>query len=267
MDQETGEPLLVNGKKVTAGKEFTAEKESGSVELSFTFDGSLLAGKAVVVFEKLFYGDKEIVCHEDLTDKDQTVSFEKPKIMTHASDQSTGTQEGTAQKEVTVIDQVQYFHLTAGKEYVIKGVLMDKETGNPFLVDGKEVRTEKTFTAEGKEGSVELSFTFDGSGLAGKEIVVFEKLYHAGMEIASHEDLTDQDQTVSYKKPEEKTVTITSQKPTATISAARPVKTGDTSQTAVYLVLATAALAGITAFLIKRRKKKLHKVKRINRKK
>lgn len=267
MDQETGEPLLVNGKKVTAKKEFTAEKESGSVELSFTFDGSLLGGKAVVVFEKLFYGEKEIACHEDLTDKDQTVSFEKPEIKTSASDQATGTKEGIAQKEVTIVDKVQYFHLIVGKEYVIKGVLMDKETGKPFLVDGKEVCAEKTFIAEGKEGSVELSFTFDGSGLDGKEIVVFEKLYHAGVEIASHEDLADKDQTVSYKKPEEKTVTITSQKPTTTISAPKPVKTGDTTNIAVYLALAVVALAGIAVFCVKKRKNRLHEVKRINCKK
>ena len=168
---------------------------------------------------------------------------------------------------MTIVDKVQYFHLIVGKEYVIKGVLMDKETGKPFLVDGKEVCAEKTFIAEGKEGSVELSFTFDGSGLDGKEIVVFEKLYHAGVEIASHEDLADKEQTVSYKKPEEKTVTITSQKPTTTISAPKPVKTGDTTNIAVYLALAVAALAGIAVFLVKKRKNRLHEVKRINCKK
>ena len=144
---------------------------------------------------------------------------------------------------------------------------MDQETGEPLLVNGKKVTAKKEFTAEKESGSVELSFTFVGSGLDGKEIVVFEKLYHAGVEIASHEDLADKEQTVSYKKPEEKTVTITSQKPTTTISAPKPVKTGDTTNIAVYLALAVAALAGIAVFLVKKRKNRLHEVKRINCKK
>ena len=42
---------------------------------------------------------------------------------------------------------------------------MDRETGEPLLVEGKPITSEKTFTPEESEGSVELSFTFDASGV------------------------------------------------------------------------------------------------------
>ena len=42
---------------------------------------------------------------------------------------------------------------------------MDKKTGNPLLVDGKEITAEKTFKANGENETVELEFTFDASAL------------------------------------------------------------------------------------------------------
>lgn len=191
MDKETGETLLIGGKPVTAEKTFIAGKKDGSVELEFTFDASGLKGKETVVFEKLFYEEKEIAVHEDLDDKNQTVKFQNPEIKTTASDKTTGTNEGIAQKEVTIVDKVESNNLIPGKEYTVKGILMDKETGKPLLIDGKKVTAEKTFTAKSEAGSIELEFTFDGSTLGEKEIVVFEKLFYNGREIAAHEDIED----------------------------------------------------------------------------
>ena len=73
MDKETEEPLLVDDKEVTSEVEFVAEKESGTVEMTFTLDASALVGKHIVVFETLYYNDKEIAAHTDIEDEDQTV--------------------------------------------------------------------------------------------------------------------------------------------------------------------------------------------------
>lgn len=254
MDKETGETLLIGGKPVTAEKTFIAGKKDGSVELEFTFDASGLKGKETVVFEKLFYEEKEIAVHEDLDDKNQTVKFQNPEIKTTASDKTTGTNEGIAQKEVTIVDKVEYNNLIPGKEYTVKGILMDKETGKPLLIDGKKVTTEKTFTAKSEAGSIELEFTFDGSTLGEKEIVVFEKLFYNGREITAHEDIEDMGQTVTLHK--EKTVTITSKKPGTTTSTSKPVKTGDASQIALYVGLAVLAMAGILVSVILKKRKK-----------
>lgn len=86
-----------------------------------------------------------------------------------------------------------YKHLVPGKEYTVKGILMDKATGKPFLVDGKEITSEVTFTAEKANSEVTVSFTFDGSVITKEtEIVVFEALYREGTEIAVHADIEDE---------------------------------------------------------------------------
>ena len=73
MDKDTGKPLLVKGKTVTAEKKFTPKKSSGTVDMMFALDSSALNGKTVVVFEELTYDEKEIAVHKDLKDKKQTV--------------------------------------------------------------------------------------------------------------------------------------------------------------------------------------------------
>ena len=198
MDKATGKPLLINGKEVTAEKTFTAKEKDGSVDVVFTFDASALKGKQIVVFEKVFIEDKEILAHEDLSDKEQTVTFPESKIRTTAKDQDTKTQEAIPKKKTTIVDTVTYENLIAGQEYTIKGKLMLKETGEPLMVDGKEVTAEKTFVPEKPNGSVDVKFMFDASALKGKQVVVFEKLYVDKTEVAVHEDIEDKGQTVEF---------------------------------------------------------------------
>ena len=205
MDKSTDQPLLVNGQQVTAETTFTAETAAGTVDVVFTFDGSALAGKTVVVFESLYRDGIEIAVHADINDEGQTVRY--PEIGTTAKDSQTVTNEGIAADQVTIVDTVQYTNLTVGNTYTVKGILMDKSTGEPLLVNGQQVTAETTFTAETAAGTVDVVFTFDGSALAGKEIVVFETLYRDGIEIAVHTDINDEAQTVTYSAQPEVPVT------------------------------------------------------------
>lgn len=197
MDKSTGKPVLVDEKEVTAQTAFKPEQPNGTVEVTFTFDASALAGKQVVVFERLYIGDAEIAAHTDIEDKGQTVSFTEPKIGTSASGKD-GEKQLAISKTVTIIDKVKYEGLTIGEKYTLKGVLMDKASGKALLVDGKAVTAETSFTPEKADGSVEVIFTFDASALKGKEVVVFERLYIGENEIASHTDIEDKNQTVSF---------------------------------------------------------------------
>ena len=194
MDKATGKELLINGEKVTKEVTFTPEKADGTVELTFTFDGSSLAGKSVVAFEDCYYDGKEIAVHHDIKSKDQTVDI--PKIVTELVNDATGEHEAEAAKEMSLTDKVSYNNLKAGKEYTMKGTLMDKETGEPLLIDGKKVTKEVTFTPEKADGSVEMTFTFDGSALAGKTVVAFEDCLRDGKEVAVHHDIDSKEQTV-----------------------------------------------------------------------
>ena len=197
VDKETGEAITdAEGNEITTSEIFVAEEKDGSIDITFKFDSSALAGKSLVAFESLTAEGKEVAVHADLTDEGQTVRI--PEIHTTATDKVTGDHDGVVAKETTVLDEVFYTNLILGKEYTVSGKLMVKETGEPLLIDGKEVTTEKTFVAEEADGSIILEFTFDSSALAGKKIVAFEDITYEGISIGSHEDLTDDDQTISY---------------------------------------------------------------------
>ena len=197
VDKVTGEVITdAEGNEITASETFIAEEKDGSIDITFKFDSFALAGKSLVAFESLTTEGKEVAVHADLTDEGQTVRI--PEIHTTATDKVTGDHDGVVAKETTVLDEVFYTNLIPGKEYTVSGKLMVKETGEPLKVDGKEVTTEKTFVAEEADGSIILEFTFDSSALAGKKIVAFEDITYEGIPIGSHEDLTDDDQTISY---------------------------------------------------------------------
>ena len=98
--------------------------------------------------------------------------------------------------KITIVDVVEYTGLTPGETYTVSGILMDKATSEPLLVDGAEITAEVEFTPESADGTVELTYTMDASTLAGTTIVVFETLYSDGVEIAAHTDINDEAQTV-----------------------------------------------------------------------
>lgn len=207
VDKVNGEVITdAEGNDIIACETFIAETEEGSIDITFTFNSSALAGKSLVAFETLYTEEKEVAVHADITDEGQTVHI--PEIHTTATDKVTGDHDGVVANETTVLDEVFYKNLILGKEYTVSGKLMVKETGEPLLIDGKEVTTEKTFVAEEADGSIILEFTFDSSALAGKKIVAFEDITYEGISIGSHEDLTDDDQTISY--PEIHTTAVNS---------------------------------------------------------
>ena len=240
MDKATGEPLLIDEKEIRSETTFTPDEPSGSVTVEFTFDTRYIKEETnIVVFESLYSEDKELAVHADIEDEGQTVTVKIPEIGTKAS--IDGKKEFTTNGDITIDDVVSYKHLTAGKEYTIKGVLMDKSTGKQFLVDGKEVCSEVTFTPETADGEVTVSFTFDGSVITKEtEIVAFETLCREGTEIAVHADIEDENQTVTiHPQPEP-------EKP----------QTGDNSNLGFYIGLASVAVGCLIAFLIIKFKKK-----------
>jgi len=195
MDAETGEPLLDGKNPIIAQTTFTPESREGTVDVVFEFDGSSLKGKNSVIYESVTQDEKEVGVHADPEDKDQQMFF--PEIGTKASCPETGSQMALPKKELTIVDTV-FYHLVPGKEYKLTGILMDKESGEPLLVENKPVTSELTFTPEEEEGSVELSFTFDASALKGKTIVAFESVSYQEKEIAVHADIESAPQSIYF---------------------------------------------------------------------
>lgn len=152
-----------------------------------------------------------------------------------------GKKETVAKGEITIKDTVEYKHLVPNTEYVIKGTLMDKSTGKPFMVKGKEVTSTVKFTPDKANGTVEVKFTFDASNIKkSTDLVVFESLYRDNVEIAVHADLKDKGQTVTIVHPAPKTP-----------------KTSDNRNLGTWIGLGGVGLgAGIAALLLKLKMKK-----------
>lgn len=171
VDKSNGAPVIANGNNVTAEAEFVAKEATGKVDVVFTFDASLLAGRTIVMFEDVYYENNLIATHADITDEAQTLYV--PKIGTTAIDGERKDHNSTADSSVTIVDSVAYQNLVQGQTYRVTGKLMDKATGKALVIDGKEVTAVTEFTAAGTEGVVDVTFRFNGKGMTGKQLVVF----------------------------------------------------------------------------------------------
>ena len=178
-----------------------------------------------------------------------------PEIGTRASDRETGTHNGKRTEQVTVIDRVKWKNLEIGKEYVVKGTLMDKETKKPVLQDGKEVTAEKKLIPDTDSGELQMEFTFDATKLSGEQVVVFEEVYLEEKLVAVHADLEDEGQSVTYKKEKqvEEKKPESPEKPKET-EKAKTVATGDGSYVKILVFLIGVILTGalLLCFLLSR---------------
>ena len=218
MDKATGKPVLdKDGKEITNTVNFTPSESDGTVTVPFEFDASVLKGQKIVVFEDVYYNNKEVIIHHDINDVDQTTTI--PKGHTDADDAQTQIGMGNAAPEALIYDYVFYDGLLVGKEYTCVGTLMNKATNKPFLdQDGKEITSTVKFTAEEESGHIVVPFKFDASLLKGQKVVVFEDVYYNEKEVIIHHDITDEKQTVVY--PEVTT--------TATLKNNKTYKAGET---------------------------------------
>ena len=204
VDEETGEPILDNGKEVTAEKEFTAMQSNGFVELEFTFNARALAGKTVVVFEDMYQDKIKIATHTDITDKEQSIYI--PKITTKLTGTDSKQKIFYPNEKIRVKDTMQYENFFKGKVYYAKGEIVNDKTGKVIK------RSEGNFIADEKNGEASLDFTINAKGLEGTRLVCFEEIYTVDENgnpdklIAIHKDINDEGQSVRIvKKPTPKT--------------------------------------------------------------
>ena len=190
------------------------------------------------------YLDNEGVFTVIIKDNEQVVELtavndKVPELKTTAT--VNGKKEAVAKGETTIKDTVEYKHLVPNTEYVLTGTLMDKSTGKPFKVKGKEITSTVKFVPDKADGKVEVTFTFNGSAIKkDTDLVVFETLYRDGVELTAHADLKDKGQTVTIVPPTPKTP-----------------KTSDNRNLGTWIGLGGVGLgAGIAALLLKLKMKK-----------
>ena len=245
--------------------EFTPEKESGSIDMDYTFNSNdvidRLSGetKNLVVFEVMFKGSIEnasdetpvsIVASEcDKDNKGQTVKLAPSTIGTTATDKSDGDHELMAGKDAVITDEVKYEGLIPGKEYTLHATLMDKKTGEPLKVADKGVTAELKFTPNSESGTVSINLgEFDATSLDGHTLVVFEELTKQSdidgkatdVTVAEHKDINDEGQSVTV---------------TSTPAGSTYGKTGvDMTNIAIAIGILLIAAGCATAYGIKSRK-------------
>ena len=244
VDEETGEPILDNGKEVTAEKEFTAETSNGFVELEFTFNATALAGKTVVVFEDMYQDKIKVATHTDITDKEQSIYI--PKITTKLTGKDSDKKKFHAREKIRLTDTMEYENFVKGSVYYAKGEVVNDKTGKVIK------RSEGNFIADEKNGKASLDFTINAKGLEGARLVCFEEIYTVDDEgnpdklVAVHKDINDENQSVRIYNIGK--ITISDKDKFKRYS----VLTGD-SNGATYYLIGILAL-GTLAVLIKRRK-------------
>ena len=192
--------LDYDGNPVVTRVKFTPEDTWGDVQVVFEFNGLNLAGiESLVAFESVERSGVEIATHADIEDEDQTVYPKAPKIRTSASDKTSGSDTVVADPSVEIVDTVSYSDVVVGQDYKLVGVLMNKSTGEKLLVDGKEVVSTKTFRPSVSYGDVEVEFSFDASEFIqaqeNTDVVVFEYLKQSDVDVATHTDIDDENQT------------------------------------------------------------------------
>ena len=130
-------------------------------------------------------------------------------VGTTALDDATQSHQGVFAEYSTIVDKVKVTGLYEGREYVIKGVMMDKAAGEAITdAEGNPVTAEsKPFIATGDEMEVEVEFTVDSSKFTTDTVaVVFENLYRTSqvhdeetpVELQKHEEIGDEEQSIHY---------------------------------------------------------------------
>lgn len=182
---------------------FTPKTSSGTVEIRLPVNTLGLSGNEIVVYEELYLNERLITEHKNPEDTEQTVLVLSPHIDSSAINPSTDDKTIYLDTQAAVVDEVTYRNLIPGEAYTLTGSLMVKHVNErgevsvePLTKDEAPVEKEITFTPEQSDGSISLEFTFDSTGLANKELVIYQTLSKAGVEVAKHADSESVSQTV-----------------------------------------------------------------------
>ncbi|EUJ41799.1 MSCRAMM family protein, partial [Listeria rocourtiae] len=121
-----------------------------------------------------------------------------PNIQTLAFETGTESKLLFPGEAAKISDRVSYNNIIPGKAYRLDATLLTKNSALQVTTG------QKLFTATSATGQevVDLA-AFDATMLRGQEVVVFEQLIdvETGLIVATHEDLNDADQTVTFADP------------------------------------------------------------------
>ena len=242
-DTATGEVFIdSNGNEVTSCYEFTADSSNMTVELEFTFDSTEFSGRTITVFEDLYCNDVKAASHSDISDTSQQIHY--PSIITVAKDVVNGERITSPSESMTISDTISLSNIDIGENFLIKGVIYDKDTKDKLIIDGNEVTGSSSFISQEDNASLDVMFDFDASTLAGKDIVCFEYLYV--LNGAGEEVLVTQHTDINYAG---QTIKFTPSAPPEADTSTTP-ETSDSSAVTYMMIIFTMSLLILTCVII-----------------
>lgn len=219
---DTSKSAVDNHKKITvpAGQNFFGNNKAVN---EFTLEtANLTPGATYVMFEYMLPADVDVNSlasktpaelqamskaanlpfHADV--KDICQKLYTPKLKTTASIDKPVTPAVSDDATVTVKDVVKWNNLAGGRTYTVTGTLhvKDADGNDAGALNDPGATATKTFTVDGprdalvKEGEVELTFTVKAKSLKTQTVVAFEEVKDGDVVVATHSDITDEDQTV-----------------------------------------------------------------------
>ena len=200
IQKDTKEPLRDRkGNLVESVKEFEADSTNMNIKLSYDINTNQVNSKELVAYDYLYSQvdtSTPIGIHENINDKDQTISIKEISMDTYASSNDSYRVKPT--RKVKITDKCSLSGLIIGKEYRIEGKQMIKEDGKELLVGEKLVSSTKEFAATSENMDVEVEYVIDGRPLNNKHLVSFEYLYNKDSNelLAKHTDINAMNQTI-----------------------------------------------------------------------
>ena len=90
MDKDKEKPLLLGKKRLQRRRFLLQAQQKAVLPLNLIFPGKNWQEKNGCRFETLYYGNTELVTHEDIEDENQTIFYPDIELKTEAKDQKAG---------------------------------------------------------------------------------------------------------------------------------------------------------------------------------
>ena len=193
MLKEENAELLIDGKRVESDYTFTADGEKMKVEISYTFDASELDGQNLVTFEELY----------DLKNPEEPV-----KVAEHKDIDDEGQTVLITERKIlihtTATDKNGKKEMEAGKDLTIVDTvtLEGLEIGTNYKLSGWQMVQEENakLIIDGKEVTNDYEFTADKENMEVQIAFTFDGSTLGGKQLVTFEELYDMTNPEEPKK-------------------------------------------------------------------
>lgn len=198
LDKQTGNYICdAEGNPITKKTSHNLD-ESGQTAVQIKINARNLEGRDMVICEVLTKKDITLIAHADAEDEEQTIHFTKLQTTATVNNGKTAP----AESYVEILDRVTYWNLTEGTRYNLCARLaLLSEDGTEYEIlekDGIPIEVNLSFVAGGDGSETEIIIPFDATALNGRKIAVFESVDLEGVRVAEHEDITDENQIITF---------------------------------------------------------------------